>query len=212
MTKIRFIRMVQIVLFLCLGHGTSQAGSLDFYASSSGPGAPLQIPSPASDEPIDVDYSPASAEGNGFYGFSEVLLVTTGDVTLSSSGFACQAFGCLSAPSPFTGGVSIVVSGADNLSGEFTSNQDLMTLLATGTQGHIVLVSGEYLDATGLGPDIGAIQSVDPTILATVPEPGLGLPLAAGSLLLAVRCARLNRRRREDDPNRRPSGDPANRW
>jgi hypothetical protein len=191
--------MVQIVLFLCLGHGTSQAGSLVFYASAAGPGSPLQIQSPASEELIDLDYSPASAEGNGFYGFSEVLIVATGDVNLSSTGFVCQSFGCLSAPSNFVGGPSIVVSAADNLAGEFTNNQDLMTLSVNGSQGHVVLVSGEYLDATGLGPDIGAIQQIELTILATVPEPRLGLALAAGGLLLGAVGSRLNRRRQGCD-------------
>jgi len=194
--RTRFLALA-VFLFsvLTLAHGTSRADTLVFFEASVGPGTPYAIASPASDERLDINYSPLSAEGAGLYGFSEVLIVTTGDLSLTTSGFSCQTFGCLWSPNPFVGGSSILVSGADNLTGEFSGSQDLLTISVSGTLGYVALIRGEYLDATGLAQNIGTIQTLSAVILASVPEPGLGIAIATGCLCLAGRSRRSKRPR-----------------
>lgn len=184
---------IALALLLALLCGTSHAGSIVFFESGAGPGVPLRMPAPANDAMLDIDYSPSSAEGAGLYGFSEVTIFATGDLNLSASGFVCQAFGCLWSPSPFTSGSSIVVSGADNLTGEFSGTRDLLRISVSGSFGYIAITSGQYLDAAGLAQGIGAIQTISPVILATVPEPGLAMALTAGCLWLAGSARRCRR-------------------
>ncbi len=181
-----------LVATLLLAGDSARAGSLTFWEASSAPGVPLWITPPATAWPLDIDYAPNTAEGSGLYGFGEVTLATTGDLTLTNAGFACQTFGCLYFPSPFLGGDSITASGADNLAGEFAGSADFMTLAVTGTNGHVAIVSGRYLDAGGVAQTIGNIQEVSATIIATVPEPTFGAGVALASLLLAA----MTRRRR----------------
>jgi len=166
--------------------GPAAASDLDVWEATSLPGVPRLIVSPATDAAIDVDYSPSSAEGGGIYGMSEVEIAVTGDLTINATGFSCQAFGCLWSPFPFTAGRSVIVSGADNLTGEFTSNQDLLELTISGSLGHVVVVTGRYLDAAGIAQSIGNIQDIDVAVLATVPEPNLGLTLGMGAALLST--------------------------
>jgi len=196
-------RLLALVTFLfaVLAFGTSHAGDLVFFESSAGPGTPIAITSPANDVMIDIDYAPATAEGGGLYGFSEVMIVATGDLRLTTSSFSCQTFGCLWTPNPFVGGSSIMLSGADNLTGEFSGPQDLLTVSVSGNLGYIALLRGEYLDATGFAQNIGTIQTLSPVILASVPEPSLGIALAAGCLCLASR-SRGSRRTRVRAPTR----------
>lgn len=189
------IAALALVASAWLASVPARAGTLAFWDASSSPGVPVAITPPANEWPLDVDYAPSSAEGLGFYGFGDVSLVTTGDLTLSATGFACQTFGCLYFPMPFTGGPSITASGADNLAGEFGATADFMTLAVSGTIGHVAIVRGRYLDAGGVAQTIGNIQDVDATIIATVPEPGLGAGLAIGCLALARHARRARRSR-----------------
>jgi len=166
--------------------GSASASDLEVWEATSSPGVPRLIVSPATNAAIDVDYSPVTAEGGGIYGLSEVEITVTGNLTIDATGFSCQTFGCLWSPFPFAAGRSVIVSGADNLTGEFSSTQDLMGLTVSGSLGHVVLVTGRYLDAAGIAQSIGNIQDVDVTVLATVPEPGLGLTVGMGAALLAT--------------------------
>ncbi|GEM_PF-3293390 len=173
----------------------ARAGGLDFWESSSSPGVPRALASPANDVPLDIDYAPTTAEGGGLYGISEVLVYATGDLTLSATGFACQTFGCLYTPFPFSGGSWLLASGADNLPGEFASSQDLLTISVTGTTGYVAVVSGRYLDATGVLQSLGTIQDIDPHIIAEVPEPGFPAALGLGALGGAAAARKRSRHR-----------------
>ena len=185
----RWTGSVGIGLLLLLTSLTSQAGTLIFFEASAGPGSVLSIPAPATSVSLDVNYDAASAEGGGFYGFSEANVITTGDVTIELVGLSCEAFSCL--PAPFTAGSSVTMTGGDDLAGEFTNIFDILTLSVTGTNGYVAIVDGEYIDATGSGSEIGAVQMIAVTVLAEVPEPGLGLSLSLGCLaLLAARRRR----------------------
>ena len=111
--------------------------------------------------------------------------MTTGDVTIDATGLTCQAFVCLSYPYPFVGGNSITMTAADDLNGEFTNIFNMISFSVSGINGYVVLLRGEYIDATRTSMNLGAVQSIDTTILAEVPEPGLGVCLAVGCLALA---------------------------
>ena len=115
--RINRTRLLALLAFLIavLAHGTSQAGDLLFFEGSMGPGIPYTITSPASDVTLDIDYSPLTAEGGGLYGFSEVKIVTTGDLRFTTASFSCQTFGCLWTPNPFVDGTSIMLSGAGSV-------------------------------------------------------------------------------------------------
>ena len=172
-------------LWVCLVAGLpAQASDLVFFEASVGPGAIRAISQPASAVLLDIDYAPASAEGGGLFGFSEAHIITTGDVTLTTSGFSCSVYSCLHYPLPFEDGTSILVTGGDDLSGEIAAELDLMTISTSGTNGYVVLIAGKYLDATGPLSAPGAVQNLEPTILAAVPEPHVGLGLAIGGLFL----------------------------
>lgn len=174
----------------------AQAGTLEFFESSAGPGASRAIASPANDVLLDLEYGPASGEGGGIYGFSEVRIAATGNLTLSATGFWCAVSGCLHFPLPFVDGTEIVVTGGDDLLGEVATSLDLMSISVSGTNGYIVVVTGEYLDSTGPSSEPGAIQAVDPTVLASVPEPALATSLCVGGLTLAALTRRRARLRR----------------
>ena len=90
------------------------------------------------------------------------------------------------------------MTGGNNTSGEFSSSSHLMSLSFSGSLGYIVLVHAEYLDAAGAGQTIGAVQTVNLTPVAVVPEPVSGLGLACGALTLGV----LASRRRKAPPAR----------
>ena len=100
-----------IVACILVGHGgVAIAGTLEIYESSASPGVPRIIASPVTDELLDFDYQPTTAEGNGLYGLSEIRFATTGDLAFTSAGFWCPAVSCLYAPLPFNGGTEIVVT------------------------------------------------------------------------------------------------------
>ena len=184
----RLVESIALVLICLLTSLTSQAGSLDFFEASAEPGIPRSIPAPAIAVPIDIDYDAASAEGGGFYGLNETSIVTTGDVVLVDASFNCQAYVCLFFPSPFTGGTQIWMTAADDIAGEFSGTFDMLTISVTGTKGYVAIVGGEYIDATGASMNLGAVQSINTTVLAEVPEPGLAASLALGCLgLILVR-------------------------
>ena len=187
----RAFLVLAIVVFFA--PSPSRAGDLVFYESASGPGTPKVLTPPASNAVLDLDYAPDTAEGGGLYGFSELTIIATGDLTLTSAGLSCQTYGCLYAPSPFTGGSTLTLSGADQLTGEFSSSQDLLTLSVSGSLGYVVIVHGHYVDASGPGQTLGAIQETTPTIIAVVPEPGFGMTLLAATLALASSAGRRQR-------------------
>jgi hypothetical protein len=168
----------------------AQAGDLVFFEASVGPGGIRAISQPASNVLLDIDYAPASAEGSGLFGFSEAQIIATGDLTLTISGFSCSAYQCLYYPLPFRNGKSILVTGGSDLNGEIAAELDLMTISTSGTNGYVALISGNYLDATGPLGAPGAVQSLEPTILAAVPEPHIGLGLAIGGLVLVTKGRR----------------------
>ncbi|MEM9177025.1 MAG: PEP-CTERM sorting domain-containing protein [Myxococcota bacterium] len=177
-------------VLLLTASATAGAGTLTFFEGSASPGAPRMIASPASDVLLDVDYSASTGEGGGIYGFSEIRIGVSGDLTLTSSGFFCMVTSCLFAPFPWTGGNEIAVTGGEDLGGETAGSLDLMTISVSGTQGLVFVYLGEYLDATGDGSSVGLIQSVEPTVIAVVPEPGFAIGLGLGAAALAARRPR----------------------
>lgn len=186
----RLLRGVVIAIAALVVPCLSTAQSLDFYIGSVGPGVLLWLPPPVVDVSLDIDYAPSSAEGNGLYGFSELEISVTGDLTISASGFVCETFGCLYSPAPFVGGTSIRLSGADNLTGEFVNAAHLLTLEVSGTTGYVVAAKGRYLDASGVGMGIGSIRDIALTPLAIVPEPTTSSALLIGALGLALGARR----------------------
>jgi hypothetical protein len=190
------MRCAGLIALLCLVAWTSRAGDLDFFEGSVGAGAERWIASPASDVLLDIDYGPASAEGGGLYGFSEIRIVSTGDVTLTPTGFWCDVTACLHHPLPFVGGTELLMTGGDDLLGEVASSLGLLSISVSGTNGLVVVLGGEYLDSTGPSNEPGAIQVVDPAVIARVPEPGfsLGLGLACLGLVGARRARRQHER------------------
>ena len=163
----------------------SQAGSLQFHDASVGPGQVMLLPAPASNEPVDLDVNPQTAEGGGFYGFSELMIQATGDLTIEASGFGCQAVSCLYYPLPFVAGASLVVTAGDDLGGAFSATQDVLTFSVSGTNGYLVIAAGEYIDATGSGGDPGNPQTLTAAPFVEVPEPSLLTLLIPGLLTLA---------------------------
>lgn len=182
----RIIESTGLVLISLLTSLTSHAGTLEFFEASVGPGIPRSISAPANSVSLDIDYDATSAEGGGLYGFSETSIVTTGDVVIDAASFTCEAFVCLSFPSPFTGGTRIWMTAADDINGEFSGNLQLLTISVTGTKGYVAILGGEYIDATGASMDLGTVQNITTTVVAEVPEPGLATSLALGYLGLVL--------------------------
>lgn len=172
-------------LLVAMDASVARADDLAIWESGSSPGVPLALAPPVVDFVMDIDYSPTSAEGGGLYGMSEVFLAATGDLTFSSGGFSCEIFGCLYSPMPFGGGTALRLSGADDLVGQFAATQDLLTVSVSGTFGYVAIVSGRYLDATGVIQSLGTVRDIEPTIIARVPEPGFAVALAVGALGVA---------------------------
>ena len=160
------------------------AGSLQFHDGTVGPGQIELFPAPAIDVPIDLRVRPRSAEGGGFYGFSELTVQATGDLTIEASGFGCQAASCLYWPLPFVPGKILVATAGDDLGGDFSAKGDVLTFSVSGTKGYLVIVGGEYIDATGAGGDPGNVQTITATPIVKVPEPSLLAMLAPGCLAL----------------------------
>ena len=183
------------IALVTLATGTSaSAGSLDLYESSVSPGAVRVVATPASAEMVDVHYDAPSAEGGGLFGLSEIAFYATGDVSFDAAGFSCQLSGCMVNPEVFASGQTFTVTGGDDLNGSFLALSDLVTFRVSGTNGYVVIAAGEYLDATGAAASIGAVQTVDPTILVRVPEPGFGVGVAGGLAALGF-AARMRRPR-----------------
>ncbi|MCA9502703.1 MAG: PEP-CTERM sorting domain-containing protein [Myxococcales bacterium] len=184
-------RLVRIAALLALAittlvTHTIRASDLEIYEASAAPGLARAIASPAVSVPLDVDYAPASSEGGAIYGFSELRLVTTGDVIFTPTGFWCEVTSCLHHPLPFVAGPQLLVTGGDDLSGELAVSLDLVSISISGSNGVVALVGGEYLDATGPGGGPGAIRTVDARVLAVVPEPGSAIATAIGVLALTA--------------------------
>jgi len=198
MTRPISIQATAAVLLGCwLAALSATASNLPLHEATVGSGVIRQIPTPASEVPIEIVYSPASAEGGGLFGMSEVRIVATGDLTLSANGFTCTAANCLYNPLPFTGGNEILVTAGDELLGEVATSLSLLTAAVSGTKGIVAVVSGEYLDATGAAAEPGAIRPIDATVLVSVPEAGFGGALALGALsLLVSRRGRVGKRGR----------------
>ncbi len=164
---------------------TSRAGELAVYEASVGSGQVRVLAGPVTNLPLDLDYSPASAEGGELYGISEIEIEATGDLVLTPSGFACQATACLYSPLPFATSKLIRVTAGNDLAGETAASANLLTIGVSGSSGLVVLTRGEYVDATGTAGAVGSVQTVDVTILAAVPEPATGAGFAAACALLA---------------------------
>lgn len=179
---------------LGLGAAPSQAADLEIFETFAGtfPGSFLFLPSPTTNRMVELEYRPQLSEGGGFYGFSEVRIVATGDVVFESAGFDCELQSCLFAPSPFLGGQTLVLTGADDLQGEFGNITPLVRVAISGTTGYVVVESGDYMDATGPNALTGVARSVAPRILVQVPEPALGVGLAVGVIALARSRRRLS--------------------
>lgn len=177
----------------------SRAGNLKIYEASVGQGLVRTIPGPATNVLLDLDYAPATAEGGKLYGMSEIEIQATGDLVLSTTGFACQATWCLYSPWPFVSGKLIRITGGNDLQGEISSAANLLTIGVTGSTGHIVLVRGEYLDGTGASSSVGAIRTVDAHPVVTVPEAESAAALAAACGLLGLAHRRRATRRRAED-------------
>ncbi|MBW2423563.1 MAG: hypothetical protein JRG86_04905 [Deltaproteobacteria bacterium] len=163
-----------------------QAGTLEFFEASVGPDVARTFSPPVDEALIEICYGASSAEGGGLYGFSEILIAATGDLELTTTGFSCMASNCLFSPSPFVSGSSLRVTAGEDLTGEFGGTTNLITVSVSGTNGHVVVTRGEYLDASDPALGVGAIQQVETAIVATVPEPSAPTALAAGALLLGL--------------------------
>lgn len=172
-----------------------RAGELAVYESSVGSGLTRTISGPVTNALIDLDYAPISAEGGKLYGMSELEIEATGNLVLTPTGFACQATSCLYSPLPFAAGRRIRVTAGNDLVGETAAAANLLTIGVTGSAGHVVLVRGEYLDATGTASSVGSVQNIDVAVLVTVPEPDVatGLLAAIGLLGLLASVARTTR-------------------
>lgn len=180
----RFVGAFIGLLALCAA-SASFAGSLQFYETRVSPGQLAVLGTPATNAPIDLNVRPQSAEGGGFYGFSEFTLWATGDLTIEAGGLGCQATSCLYSPLPFVPGMLLAATGGDDLGGDFTWDTDVLTFSVSGTNGYIVIAAGEYIDATGPGGDPGEPQTITVAPLVRVPEPSLFGMLVPGCLLLA---------------------------
>jgi hypothetical protein len=174
------------VLLLASQAIPARAGTLEIYEASVGPGQMRTLTGPVTNALVDLDYAPISAEGGKLYGMSEVEIQATGNLILSPTGFACQASGCLYSPSPFVAGKKIRVTAGNDLAGESTASANLLTIGVTGSSGYVVLVRGEYLDATATGAQVGSARTLDAAPLVTVPEPDPTLVVATACLLIAL--------------------------
>jgi len=195
------ILQTTLVVASCLAAGArAQAGSLEIYESSVGIGQVRSISTPVTNALIDVDYAPATAEGAKLFGMSELEIETTGNLVLTPTGFTCQATSCLYSPLPFVAGKRIQITAGNDLTGETAATANLLRIGLTGSTGHVVVTRGEYLDGTGPGGSVGAVQIVDVAILVSVPEAGFpsGLAAACGLLALAARTAGGDRRSRSN--------------
>ena len=171
---------------LFFGAGAADAGTLRVYEANAGAGRIRVIVGAVVNALIDLDYSPASAEGGKLYGVSELEIEATGNLVLTPTGFACQASPCLFSPSPFASGKRIRVTAGNDLTGSTAATANLLTIGLTGNTGFLVVTRGEYLDGTGAGASVGAVRSPDVTVLVSVPEPGLGAGLAVAALGLGL--------------------------
>jgi len=178
-----------VFLAVALGAGPGRAGTLVLHEASVAPGLARIIPGAVTNALVDVDYRPATAEGGKLYGMSELEIEATGNLVLTPTGFACQAASCLFSPSPFATGKRIRLTAGNDLTGETAALANLLTIGVTGSVGHVVVVRGAYVDGTGAGGTVGAVQSARVTLLVSVPEPALapGLAAACGLLALAAR-------------------------
>ena len=183
----RILRLI-LALVACLGAGAgaSHAGNLEVYESSVGIGQVRALPGPVTNALINIYYAPSTAEGGKLFGMSELDIETTGNLVLTPVGFACPATSCLYSPQPLVTGNGIQLTAGNDLAGETATAASLVRFGLTGSSGHVVLVGGEYLDGTGSGGTVGSVQTIDITILATVPEPGLASGLAVACALLVV--------------------------
>lgn len=191
---IRRTLVIATSLLCALAAGEGQAGTLSVYEGTARPGRPRQFVGAVINAPVDVDYSPASAEGGKLYGISEFEIEATGNLVLSPTGFACQAVACLFSPSPFVGGKKIRFTAGNDLVGETASAANLLTMGVTGSSGYVVLTRGEYLDGTGSASSVGLVRTPDVTILVSVPEAELASGLAAACALLALSFRQAGRR------------------
>lgn len=163
-----------------------QAGALRVYEALAGPGRTRIYVGAIVNAPVQIKYSPASAEGGKLYGISEFEIEATGNLVLSPTGFACQATSCLFSPSPFVAGKRVRFTAGNDLAGEMAAAANLLTVGLTGSNGYVVLTRGEYLDGTGTSGAVGSLRTPNVTILVSVPEPQSASALAAACGLLAL--------------------------
>lgn len=196
----RSIRRAALALLVALTAANAQAGSLRFFEASVGQGVVRSLAGPVTNTLVDIDYAPVTAEGGKLYGLSEVEVHATGDLVLTSTGFACQVSPCLFWPSPFLGGKLLRLTATNDLVGETAAAASLLTVGVTGSVGYVVVVRGDYLDATGPAAGVGAIQTIDTTILVQVPEPVVAPAWVASLCLLGAlgRARRRSARARDD--------------
>jgi hypothetical protein len=184
----RCTRAFVVASCLLLLAGRGEAGSLQLFEASAGAGSTLVIGGPVSNSALDIDYDASSAEGGELFGFSVLLLQTTGDVVFTSS-VVCQAAGCIFNPDVSNPTTQIRFSGG-NPAGE-TGIQNLATIGITGSFGTVEVVGG-----SGGGQYFAPLisqQEFSPFVLATVvPEPSTAL-LLGGALALLPATARWRR-------------------
>jgi hypothetical protein len=186
------VRAMLVVVSCLAAAARAQAGTLEIFEASVGIGQVRAISEPVTNALNDVDYAPATAEGGKLFGMSELEIEVTGNLVLTPVGFTCQAVSCLYSPLPFVAGRKIQITAGNDLMGETASTTNLFRFGLTGSSGYVVATRGEYLDGTGPGGSVGAVQTIDVTILVTVPEAELapGLAAACALLALATRTAR----------------------
>lgn len=196
MSARRVTRLIATLVLAALGApGPSVAGTLQLHLKSVSPGSVVVVSEPVSAYLLDVEYDADSAEGGAVYGLSQVRLHATGDLTFDAVGFTCSLATCIASPEVFVQTTTFEVTGGDDLNGESTPNRSLISVRVSGSSGYVVVEGGEYLDGTGAGGSIGAIQQVDVAEFLRVPEPGLALGLALGGLALAARTRSRRARR-----------------
>lgn len=171
--------------WMVLASQPASAGSLRIFEASVGQGLVRSIGGPVTNLLVDLDYAPITAEGGKLYGLSEIEIHATGNLVLTSTGYACQATSCLFTPTPFSGGKVLRLSGGNDLLGESFAASNLLTVGLTGSVGYVVVLRGEYVAGTGPGASAGAIRTVDTAIVVDVPEPASAAALAAPLILLA---------------------------
>jgi hypothetical protein len=196
-SKTRILRRL-LALVACLGAvaQASHAGELEVYESSVGIGRVRSIPGPVTNALIDIDYAPSTAEGDKLFGVSELKIEVTGNLVLTPTGFVCQVSPCLFSPQPFVTGKQIRITAGNDLLGQTASAANLLRFGLSGSTGHVALTRGEYIDGTGTTGGVGSIQTVDLTILVTVPEADFTAGLAAACALLTLATRTTGRHRR----------------